>query len=73
MVMWKGHRGPIPRKFYEVTDSSFEIQELNRALLEWEKVYNTIHPHQSLGDLTPREFLETISAEKKGGNVSLII
>ena len=45
-------------EFYEVTDSSFEIQELNQALLEWEEVYNTIRPHQALGYLTPQEFLE---------------
>ncbi|GAI35385.1 unnamed protein product, partial [marine sediment metagenome] len=40
-------------EFYEVTEASFEIRELNQALLEWEKVYNTIRPHQSLGYLTP--------------------
>ena len=45
-------------EFYEVTDTSFEIGDLNQALLEWEKVYNTIRPHQSLGYLTPRQFLE---------------
>ena len=45
-------------EFYEVTDTSFEIGELNQALLEWEKVYNTIRPHQSLGYLTPWQFLE---------------
>ena len=45
-------------EFYEVTDASFEISELNKALLEWEKVYNTIRPHQALGYLTPQEFLE---------------
>ena len=43
-------------EFYEVTEASFEIRELNRALLEWEKVYNTIRPHQALGYLTPQEF-----------------
>jgi len=52
-------------EFYEVTDSSFEIQELNRALLEWEKVYNTIRPHQALGYLTPLEFLEQYQQEKR--------
>jgi len=44
-------------EFYEVTEASFEIVELNRALLEWEKVYNTIRPHQALGYLSPQEFL----------------
>jgi len=45
-------------EFYEVTNASFEIRELNQALLEWEKVYNTIRPHQALGYLTPQQFLE---------------
>ena len=54
-------------EFYEVTDSSFEIQELNQALLEWEKVYNTIRPHQALGYLTPQQFLE--QCQQKGREV----
>ena len=45
-------------EFYEVTDADFEISELNRALLKWEAIYNTIRPHQALGYLTPQEFLE---------------
>jgi transposase InsO family protein len=45
-------------EFYEVTNASFELSELNRALLKWEKVYNTIRPHQALGYLTPQQFLE---------------
>ena len=45
-------------EFYEVTDCSFEMAELNIALLEWERVYNTVRPHQALGYLTPQEYLE---------------
>jgi len=60
-------------EFYEVTEASFELSELNRALLKWEEVYNTIRPHQSLGYLTPQQFLERYQQKKKGGNVSLII
>ena len=45
-------------EFYEVTDASFELPELNKTLLKWEEVYNTIRPHQALGYLTPLEFLE---------------
>jgi putative transposase len=52
-------------EFYEVTDTSFEITELNQALLEWEKVYNTVRPHQSLGYLTPQQFLECYQQNQK--------
>jgi transposase InsO family protein len=44
-------------EFYEVTDCDFEIAPLNKALLDWERVYNTIRPHQSLGYLTPSQYL----------------
>lgn len=42
---------------YEVTDSSFELEELREKLLKWEEVYNTVRPHQSPGYLTPLDFL----------------
>jgi putative transposase len=45
-------------EFYQVTNASFEISELNQALVRWEEVYNTIRPHQALGYLTPLEFLK---------------
>lgn len=56
-------------EFYEVTDSTFELAELRKDLLEWERVYNTVRPHQSLRYLTPLKYLN----QKKGGQVSLII
>ena len=60
-------------EFYEVTDTSFEIAELNQALLEWERVYNTVRPHQALGYLTPEEFLKLHHQNKRKEEVSLII
>lgn len=45
-------------EFYEITDSSFEIADLEKELVEWEHIYNTVRPHQALGYLTPMEFLE---------------
>jgi len=44
-------------EFYEVTEGSFEIDELRAELLDWEQTYNAIRPHQALGYLTPSEFL----------------
>ena len=53
-------------EFYEVTEASFEIGELNQALLKWEKVYNTVRPHQSLGYLTPQQFLQQYQQKRRG-------
>lgn len=44
-------------EFYEVTDADFNIHSLNPALHDWEQIYNTVRPHQSLEYLTPNEFL----------------
>lgn len=45
-------------EFYEVTESSFDLAELREELLEWERVYNTVRPHQALEYMTPFKFLE---------------
>ena len=42
-------------EFYEVTDAELHPDALGPALLEWERTYNTIRPHQALGYLTPSE------------------
>ena len=52
-------------EFYEVTDTSFELPELNQALLKWEKVYNTIRPHQAMGYLTPQQSLEQYQQKRR--------
>jgi hypothetical protein len=30
------------------------MKKLNRELRQWEKIYNTVRPHQALGYLTPQ-------------------
>ena len=47
-------------EFYEVYSYDLEITTLNQALKEWERVYNYIRPHQSLGYLTPFEYLNNL-------------
>ena len=56
-------------EFYEVTNSTFELAELREDLLEWERIYNTVRPHQALRYLTPLKYLK----QNEGGRVSLII
>jgi putative transposase len=60
-------------EFYEVTNTNFEIAELNRALQDWERIYNTVRPHQALGYLTPEEFLKLRHQDKRKEEVSLTI
>jgi len=60
-------------EFYEITDAPFEMDELNKALTKWEYIYNCIRPHQSLGYLTPRKFLEQQFSKIKRSTVSDIM
>jgi putative transposase len=52
-------------EFYQVTACSLEMKKLNRELRHWEKIYNTVRPHQALGYLTPQQFLRQISSPRK--------
>lgn len=45
-------------EFYEVEPLSLDIPTLNRQLQAWELIYNTVRPHQSLGQITPLQFLQ---------------
>lgn len=45
-------------EFYECTTANPTVADLGRALANWEVIYNTVRPHQSLGQLTPSEFLQ---------------
>ena len=52
-------------EFYQVTPCSLEMKKLNRQLRHWERIYNTLRPHQALGYLTPQQFLRQISSQRK--------
>jgi transposase InsO family protein len=52
-------------EFYQVNACSLEMNQLNRELRQWEKIYNTVRPHQALGYLTPRQFLHQLSSQRK--------
>jgi len=52
-------------EFYQVNPCSLEMNKLNRELRHWEHIYNTVRPHQSLGYLTPRQFLIHLSSQRK--------
>jgi putative transposase len=52
-------------EFYQVTPCSLEMKKLNRELRDWERIYNTVRPHQALDYLTPRQFLSQLSSQRK--------
>ena len=48
-----------------INDFSLEMAPLNRELLAWERIYNTVRPHQALGYLTPHQFVTRWLSHKK--------
>lgn len=52
-------------EFYQVVPCSLEMKKLNRELRQWERIYNTVRPHQALGYLTPLQFLQRASSQRK--------
>jgi putative transposase len=44
-------------EFYEVYGGSWTVADIRLALLDWERTYNTVRPHQALAYLTPQEWL----------------
>ena len=52
-------------EFYELYDGDLEITPLNHALLAWERVYNTVRPHQALAYLTPQQFLQQRQSQRE--------
>jgi len=39
--------------------TGYDIKEINEIVCEWNETYDDIRPHQSLGYLTPNEFLSS--------------
>ena len=68
----RANRTPT-EEFYQVTACSREMKKLNRELRNWERIYNTVRPHQALGYLTPQQFLRQISSQRKECKVSPIL
>jgi len=44
-------------EFYDLYLGDLDLKSVNAALEEWEWVYNTVRPHQSLDFMTPAEYL----------------
>ena len=58
-------------EFYECTVTPPQLPVLRPALQEWERVYNTVRPHQALGYLTPQEFWEAYQRDPQAALAAL--
>jgi putative transposase len=47
-------------EFYQVVKLPTTLAEVNRALRKWEAFHNSYRPHQALGYLTPKSFLNRL-------------
>jgi transposase InsO family protein len=56
-------------EFYDVYDLDWTATGVRPDLLAWEQVYNTIRPHQSLGYLTPQEYVTQWRLQSAGKEV----
>jgi putative transposase len=52
-------------EFYEVENIETRLEDHNRQLEEWHRIYNYVRPHQSLKYQTPAEFYERWLKEHK--------
>ncbi len=56
-------------EFYHWSLADPTVSELGAELREWERVYNTVRPHQALGYLTPKQFLDQWNQQHSGKEV----
>ena len=52
-------------EFYEVAPSSWSLGTLNHQLQHWERIYNTVRPHQALSYSTLQQFLTQWKSHRK--------
>jgi putative transposase len=48
------------------------MDDAREKIEKWRKDYNEFRPHSSLGDLTPRQFVDKFSARIKGQKTTLL-
>ena len=51
-------------EFYQMLDPPDNLSQLRQGLLRQELCYNTIRPHQALGQKTPQEWLLALAEER---------
>jgi len=64
-VLWLQEAVPGAAGLSRLRSVRIDLATLNKAPREWERIYKTVRPRQSLGYLTPRQFLQRTSPPKR--------
>lgn len=56
--------GADEREFYQQGNVYSLLPVMQRKIQEWENVWNTVRPHEALGQLTPEEYLAKLQTNK---------
>ena len=56
--------GTHKEEFYQVYDVPLRLTDHNLVLKQWEIIYNTVRPHQSLNYLTPMEYYQLLKQKE---------
>lgn len=54
--------GADEREFYPFGNVYQDRETMNQKIVEWQSIWNTIRPHEALGQRTPLEYLGYLSA-----------
>ncbi|MCS7050718.1 MAG: integrase core domain-containing protein [Thermomicrobium sp.] len=69
----RAHR-TVQEEFYDLVELPDSLAEHNALLQNWERVYNTIRPHQALQYRTPQEYvIHWQTQQRKGESVSELL
>jgi hypothetical protein len=68
-LLWRARAQRTHKEeFYELVDLPATIGELRQLLLRQEQTYNTVRPHQALGQITPWAWLRHHQKQKTDGS-----
>ena len=60
-------------EFYEVVEFSLEVVTLNQELQAWERIYNTVRPHQASATLPPNSSFASGNLSKRRPSVTNLL
>ena len=66
--------GTVQTEFinYEIDTATYNLNQFDQKLNQWLDYYNTTRPHQSLGYMTPQQYLVQLQQEKEAKSLKCV-